>query len=150
MLRSGAGSTQPTEKRNHERAYRAFGVRLLGGRRDRFVDDYQRLLRAIEENCLHAAVCTIYNPCASDELFQREAVMALGIFNDCISNAARKFRCPVIELRAVCTEAADYSNEIERSSVGGAKIAGAIRQVLDDGFGGHRSVLYPAGQEAQS
>jgi hypothetical protein len=38
----------------------------------------------------------------------------------------------VIYLRSVCTDAGDYANEIEPSSRGGAKIAGAIVRAVTE------------------
>lgn len=79
-----------------------------------------------------------------DERFQREAVTALGVFNDRIIGLAREFKLPVIDLRAVCTEVADYANEIEPSSAGGAKIAQAVCDVILDGYNGKRqTMLFP-------
>ena len=73
-------------------------------------------MRAVAARGLPCVVCTVYNPCSPDERFQREAVTALGIFNDRIIGLAREFKLPVIDLRAVCTEVADYANPIEPSS----------------------------------
>jgi hypothetical protein len=105
-------------------------LRLLAGIVGRFEDEYQELMRAIERRGLRTTVCTIYNPCSPDERLQAEAVAALGLFNDGILRAARAFKLPAIDLRAVCTDIADFANEIEPSSTGGAKIAGAIVEVV--------------------
>ncbi len=118
-------------------------LHLLAAIRDPFEDAYRRLLRTIQERGLPTAVCTIYNPCSDDQAFQRAAVAALGVFNDCIIRAAREFCLPLVELRAVCTEAVHYANEIEPSALGGARIAEAIMQVVADGFGCSRSLLFP-------
>jgi GDSL-like lipase/acylhydrolase family protein len=120
------------------------GLRRLAESRDRFEDDYRRLLHALQDLGLPAAVCTIYNPCSPDEVFQREAVAALGLFNDCIIRNARQFQLPVLDLRVVCSEIADFANPIEPSSVGGAKIAEAIcRDILGHDFGRRQTVLFP-------
>jgi hypothetical protein len=74
-------------------------------------------------------VCTIYNGNLHEELRQAAAA-ALGIFNDVIARAARERGWPVIELRDLCTEPADYANPIEPSVQGGAKIARAIARAL--------------------
>lgn len=71
------------------------------------------------------AVCTIYEGNLGAEL-QRAAAAGIAIFNDAIARAAREHGWPVIELRDICTAADDYSNPIEPSVRGGAKIAGAI------------------------
>jgi hypothetical protein len=89
-------------------------------------------------------VCTIYNPCSPDEQLQREAVAALGLFNDRIIGLAREYGFPVIELRAICTGMADFANAIEPSSTGGAKIAQAIcAAVTRHDFGKPPSLLFP-------
>ena len=72
------------------------------------------------------AVCTIYNCCFDDLSFQRIASTTLMLFNDTIIRVAAEYGLPVIDLRSVCIEQADYANPIEPSSVGGEKIAQVI------------------------
>jgi hypothetical protein len=120
------------------------GLRLLAEVRDRFERDYHALLAAICKRGLPTVLCTIYDPCSPDEELQREAVAALGLFNDRIISLAREYRFPVIELRAICTATADFANAIEPSSSGGAKIAEAICAVVTrHDFGERHAVLYP-------
>jgi hypothetical protein len=52
--------------------------------------------------------------------------VGVAIFNDAILRAAVDLRVDALELRSVCTEAADYANPIEPSGQGGLKIARAI------------------------
>jgi hypothetical protein len=101
-------------------------LRLLLESRAQFREDYHRLMEAIRDRGLPTVVCTIYNPCSDDDAFQRTAVAALSLYNDAIIDRARHFKVPVIDLRVVCSEIADYANEIEPSAAGGAKIAEAI------------------------
>jgi hypothetical protein len=120
------------------------GLRLLAGVRDRFREDYRGLLRAAAGRSGNTLVCTVYNPASPDESFQRETVAALGLFNDAIIGIAREFGMPVIDLRAVCTKAADFVNAIEPSSAGGAKIAQAVCDlVMRHDFSTRRTVLVP-------
>jgi hypothetical protein len=120
------------------------GLRLLADIRDRFENDYHHLMKAIRDRGLPTVICTIYNPCPSYDLFQREAVMALCLFNDSILRNAREFALPVLELRAICSEVTDFANAIEPSSIGGAKIARAIRQaILEKDFNGRQADLFP-------
>ena len=70
-------------------------------------------------------VCTIYEGNLEPEE-ARIARVALMTFNDVILRAAFARRLPVIDLRFICTEAADYANPIEPSGPGGRKIAEAI------------------------
>ncbi len=119
-------------------------LRLILESRSEFGDNYRRLIEPIRERGLPTVVCTIYNPCSDDDAFQRAAVAALCLYNDAIVDAARRARWPVIDLRAVCSEIADYANEIEPSAVGGAKVADAICQVVTGhDFGARRSVIVP-------
>ena len=52
------------------------------------------------------------------------------VFNDVILRVAVEYGLAVIDLRFVCTEPSDYANPIEPSSIGGAKIARAIVDLL--------------------
>ena len=72
-------------------------------------------------------VCTIYNGNLGGDM-QRAATAAISMFNDVISRAAREHGWPVIELRDLFTDGADYANPIEPSVRGGAKLARAIAQ----------------------
>jgi hypothetical protein len=56
----------------------------------------------------------------------------LCLFNDVILREAFGARVPVVDLRLVCTTAADYSRSspIEPSVVGGGKIARAVGRVV--------------------
>jgi hypothetical protein len=129
----------------HERV-RTVGEALLflAQVRDRLHHDYRAVLEAIRRRKLPATLCTIYNPCFPDEQLQRAAVAALGLFNDRIIGLARESGFPVIELRAICTDSADFANAIEPSAIGGGKIADAIaRVVTGHEFGARRAVLFP-------
>jgi hypothetical protein len=120
------------------------GLRILADVRDRFENDYRRVLTAISDRGLAAGVCTIYNPSSVDLLFQREVVAALALFNDGIIRIAREFKFPVLELRAVCTSATDFINQIEPSKYGGEKIAEAICQnFVSHDFGRRQTVIFP-------
>ena len=70
-------------------------------------------------------VCTIYNGALEPER-ARIARVALTMFNDVILRTAVDFGIDVVELRAICTDPADYANPIEPSSQGGLKIARAL------------------------
>ena len=95
-----------------------------------FETRYRRMLAALLARRLPTTVCTIYNGNFPDLLTQRLAATALTVFNDAILRAAIETRTPVIDLRLVCDEAADYANPIEPSVRGGAKIAAAITRAL--------------------
>ena len=74
-------------------------------------------------------LCTIYNgnlPVSQAPT----ARVALSIFNDVILRVAFEHHLPVIDLRLICNEPADYANPIEPSGRGGWKIANAIARSL--------------------
>ena len=108
------------------------GAEVLGWFEDAVEDfeiDYELLLDLLLRPGLPLVVCTVYDG-NLDEPQRRPARAALAIFNDAIQRAARRRGLPVIELRHVCTEPADYANPIEPSVQGGAKIAAAIVRQL--------------------
>ena len=51
---------------------------------------------------------------------------ALMVFNDVILRVGIEYGLNVIDLRMICSSVEDYANSIEPSSVGGAKIAKSI------------------------
>ena len=120
------------------------GLRVLAEVCERFEGDYRRLLASIRDRGLPAGVCTVYNPSFSHEVTRQEVVAALGLYNDGIIRVAREFKFPVLELRAVCTEATDFVSQIEPSLHGGAKIAEAIcRTFVVHDFGTRQTVIFP-------
>jgi hypothetical protein len=90
-----------------------------------FEVNYKNAVQAIGALGKPLCVCTIYNGNLPAEVSQA-AKAAIAVFNDRIYAVANELRLPVIELRRVCTEAADYANPIEPSAAGGAKIAKRI------------------------
>jgi hypothetical protein len=115
---------------------------LLSEIHTRFRAEYHAMLQAVLAVEKPTAVCTIY-----DAIPGREPVemLALGIFNEVILREAFQAGLPVIDLRLVCTQAADYSplSPIEPSTVGGAKIARLIAEVARrHDFAQGRTVVY--------
>ncbi len=108
-----------------------------------FEEHYGEMLRAVLSLKKATAVCTIYYPRMPDPFIQKVAVAALTVFNDVIIRQAFMAGIPLIDLRLVCNEDADYANEIEPSEAGGKKIAGAItRLVTEYGFGSGKTEAY--------
>jgi lysophospholipase L1-like esterase len=108
---------------------------------DRFRRDYRAMLDAVLARRLPTAVCTVYDPRFADPQRQRSAVAGLSLFNDAIMREAFRRGLPVIDLRLVCDEDADFANAIEPSVQGGRKIAGAIVRLVSDRPQG-RAVIY--------
>lgn len=100
------------------------------------VSDFEPSYRAVVEACLSTGlplvVCAIYNCNYPDDHYQQCIKMAVAAYNDAIIRVAVEKRLPVIDLRFICCNPEDYAlaNPIEPSTVGGAKIAKAIRQVV--------------------
>lgn len=118
------------------------GLELLAEAVAAFRDRHGAMLRKVLGLGKPLVVCTVY-----DAVPGLPAASRLGLtgFNDVILRAAIDARLPVIDLRAVCAEAADYSplSPIEPSSAGGAKIADAIaRAVTAHDFAARRTVVY--------
>jgi lysophospholipase L1-like esterase len=97
-----------------------------------FEHHYRDMLRAILSLNKPTTVCTIYYPCIPDKFAQRIALAALPTFNDIIIKQAILSGVPLIDLRLVCNEDADYANEIEPSEAGGKKIAESILRVVNE------------------
>ncbi|HEX8694627.1 MAG TPA: SGNH/GDSL hydrolase family protein [Longimicrobium sp.] len=108
-----------------------------------FERGYREMLGAVLGLGLPTTLCTIYNGNLGDPLTQRLAQTGLIVFNDAILRAAFDHGLPVIDLRAVCCDPADYANPIEPSSIGGEKIARAIARVAaEHDFGRGRTEVY--------
>jgi hypothetical protein len=103
----------------------AEAVERLAEIRERFGQDYERMLDRVLERRLPTAVCTIYDTRIPQPRW-RLVVTALSVFNDCITRAAFARNVPVIDLRLICDQDEDYANPIEPSVRGGEKIAAAI------------------------
>ena len=101
-------------------------LRLLSEVAGEFEVAYRSVVDACLARKLPLVVCTIYNGNFPDPNYQQRVGVALTVFNDVILRVATENDLTVIDLRLVCSSAADYANPIEPSSVGGEKIAGAI------------------------
>jgi hypothetical protein len=99
---------------------------------DRFERDYTTMLEAVLRRGLPTAICTIYDPRFPDPRFRRVAITALKVFNDAIARAAFTRGLPLLDLRLICDQDADYANPIEPSVHGGEKISAAILRVVSE------------------
>jgi hypothetical protein len=91
-----------------------------------FEEKYRHAVEACRQLAPFLSLCTLYNGSFPDANFQRLASTALMVFSDVILRVGIEFGLSIIDLRFICSPAADYANPIELSSVGGAKIAHAI------------------------
>lgn len=111
------------------------GMMRLADAQSRFRERYERMVDGVLARRLPTALCTIYD--ADFPAPQGQVITAaLSLFNDVITRAAFSRRLPLIDLRLICAEPADYANPIEPSEQGGAKIAAAIAALaLEEGAG---------------
>lgn len=105
---------------------------MLADIADEFEAAYRSAVQACLELALPLVVCTIYHGQFPEPSYQRRAAIALTAFNDVILRVAIEKRLKVIDLRRICTTAADYANPIEPSVVGGTKIARAIVHAVSE------------------
>jgi len=110
---------------------------------DGFGRGYRAMLGSVLDRGRPTALCTIYDPRYPDPRLQRLAVTGLALFNDVITRAAFAHGLPVLDLRLICDEDADFANPIEPSAQGGEKIAAAIgRLVAEYDFARRRSEVF--------
>jgi lysophospholipase L1-like esterase len=111
--------------------------------REQFQRDYHAMLENVLKRRLPVAICTIYDARFPDSRRRALATTALTIFNDVITRAAFSRGLPLIDLRLICNDDADFANPIEPSVHGGAKISAAIAELaLDHDFAQRRSVVF--------
>ena len=96
-----------------------------------FEKSYAAMLDSVVARNLPIAVCTIYDARYQDPAARKIAAAGLAIFNDTILREAFARGLPVIDLRLMFDDDADYANDIEPSVKGGAKIARAIASLVE-------------------
>lgn len=103
-------------------------VAVLAEAQDAFEASYRDMLGHVLRLGLPTALCTIYDTprFAPDH---RIIKAALSLFNDRITRAAFSGSLPLVDLRLICNEDADYANPIEPSVEGGDKMARAIARL---------------------
>jgi len=100
---------------------------------DEFDGRYQAAARAVAERSERTVLCTIYEAPLEPAAAARLARVPLALLNDRIVRTGARLGLDVLELRSVCTEAADFVLQIEPSPRGAAKIARAIAAVIQGG-----------------
>lgn len=103
----------------------------LSEARANFQSDYRKMIAHVMSFEVQTAVGTIYD--SVPRLEPNEAT-ALAIFNEIILREAVSMKIPIIDLRLICTDPADYSihSPIEPSAAGGEKIVQVISRMLCD------------------
>jgi hypothetical protein len=108
-----------------------------------FRKSYAAMLDGVLARRLPTAICTIYEANYPDLTTRAIAATGLSVFNDAILREAFAHALPVIDLRLIINDGADYANDIEPSVEGGAKIARAIATLVTTAdFKQPRSVIY--------
>ena len=102
----------------------------LAAIQDQFERAYRYMLTTVLGRKLPTAVCTIYNGNFPDPTYQRIATLGVAIWDDAILRIAAGHGLPVLDLRLICAEPADYANPIEPSARGGDKIAATIAALV--------------------
>jgi hypothetical protein len=104
-------------------------LRLFATRVNQFESDYRAAIDGALALGRPTTTCTIYN--GNLDANQMATIrIALMLFNDVILRIAFEYHLPVIDLRLICNEPADYANPIEPSGRGGRKIAEAIARAV--------------------
>lgn len=122
----------------------AEALEIFHERVEELEESYRSAVREVLDLGRPVTLCTIYNGNLPDPGYARIARVALALFNDAILRTAFELRLPVIELRLVCNEPADYANPIEPSGRGGRKIAQVIARAVgavDPGPEGSRVLI---------
>ncbi len=115
----------------------------LGKIRGEFQENYRAMLDGVLAQKLPVAVCTIYEGHYEDKETRKIANTGLSVFNDIITREAFARGVPLIDLRLIFDDDADYANDVEPSVKGGAKIARAITTlVTTHDFTQRRSEIY--------
>jgi hypothetical protein len=117
-------------------------LKVLADVQERFAAQYMKVVDALIGTGKPLLICTIYDrvPGLSHELRS-----ALSLFNDLIVRTGVKSGVPILDLREICTDHADYStlSPIEPSVVGGNKIAGRLVSIVQSHLSGQKDcVIY--------
>jgi lysophospholipase L1-like esterase len=102
--------------------------------REEFRKTYTALLDRLAATKAQVMVMTVYNPnfAAYGDDLQRMAESGVSTFNDVIQQEAHARAFHILELRTLFTDTADYANPIEPSAIGGAKLANAMAEWVEN------------------
>jgi hypothetical protein len=108
-----------------------------------FHSEYAATLDAVLLAARPTVVCTIYDPRYENSQQRRVVTTALALLNDVIIREAARRGMPLLDLRWICGDDADFANPIEPSVQGGRKIAQAIASIVTQhDFADARSVIF--------
>ena len=95
-----------------------------------FAGRYRRVLAEARPRSRRLIACTIYGPPMFDATTTRLIRVPLTLLNDQIVREAARAGVDVLDLRSVCTSAADFVRQIEPSAQGARRIAAAIETAV--------------------
>jgi len=104
----------------------------LSAAADEFETVLASMIAAARETGLPTVVCTMVPDHFVEPVQHRVFSTALAIFNDRVMRSAVAAGLPIVELRLVCNENADFANETLLSRAGVRKAANVIRSALYD------------------
>lgn len=110
---------------------------------ERFARSYRRMSDDLQATGKKIVLCTIYDPRFEDSNQQKACATALAVFNDVITREAGRRGWPLVDLRVLFSDRADYANAIEPSQAGGQKLAQTISRVIRVGdFSSGTAAIY--------
>ena len=104
----------------------------LSAAADAFEGILRGMIGAARETGLPTVVCTMVPDHFVEPVQHRIFSTALAIFNDRVMRSAVAAGLPIVDLRLVCNEDADYATETLLSRAGVRKAANVIRSALYD------------------
>lgn len=107
-----------------------------------FDREYMRVAETVAAKADRTILCTIYEVQLEPATFARRVRFPLAAVNDRIIRAALRLGLEVLELRAVCTEAGDFCQQIEPSGPGAEKIARAVAGAVHANTHQSRATIY--------
>jgi len=108
---------------------------------DGFAGMYERVVKNVRDRVPRLVLCTMYEPPLVGKNTANRARVLLTMLNDGVFRAAYRRGLDVLELRAICTDAADFTQQISPSATGAAKIARAIAAIAAGSDGKRITVI---------
>ena len=108
---------------------------------DEFAAGYDGVVKLLRIRPARAVVCTIYEPPLVGEGTANRARVLLTILNDHLFRIAYRWGLDVLDLRAICTNAGDFRQQVAPSTAGAAKIARAIAAIATGNDGKRITVI---------
>ena len=93
---------------------------------DGFAGIYERAVKSVRDRVPRLVLCTIYEPPLVGKNTANRARVLLTMLNRGVFQAAYRWGLDVLDLRAICTDPGDFTQQISPSAAGAAKIAHAI------------------------